>query len=136
MGYESSYQVKIPTNQLNNRTGRSKFSTARSPRTTEPQKINPWFITGFSDAEGCFMISIYKDLKSKLKYRVTASFSIHLHIKDYDLLLAIKETLGVGNVRKNSSKTAIFRVDNFKELGVIVEHFKNIRLLVQKLLTF
>ena len=28
--------------------------------------LNPWFITGFSDAEGSFVVSIYKNKNSKL----------------------------------------------------------------------
>ena len=86
-------------------------------------KINPWFITGFSDAESSFVISIYRDENSKLKWRVTASFSIHIHIKDIELLEKIQIFFGVGKVRKNSHTTAIFRVDNIQELEVIISHF-------------
>ena len=48
------YQIKIPTKQLNNRI----FSTL----TSQPE-INPWvlIISGFSDAESSFFISIYND---------------------------------------------------------------------------
>nr|UEV87047.1 hypothetical protein [Grifola frondosa] len=112
MGFERNYQVKIPTKQLNNRM----FSTLST-------NINPWFITGFSDAESSFIVSIYRDEKSKLKWRVTAYFSIHIHIKDIALLEGIQNTLGVGKVRKNSNSTAIFRVDNIQELQVIIDHF-------------
>lgn len=80
-------------------------------------------ITGFADAEGSFIISIYKDINSKLKWRVSPSFSIHLHIKDISLLEEIRKTLGVGNVRKNSKNTALLRVDNIKELNIIINHF-------------
>ena len=55
--------------------------------------------------------------------RVTPNFSIHIHIKDIALLESIRYTLGVGKVRKNSSSTAVFRVDNIQELQVIVDHF-------------
>jgi hypothetical protein len=57
MGREIFYQLKILSKQLNKRT----FSTFASQL-----KINPWFVTGFSDAEGSFIISIYRDEKSKL----------------------------------------------------------------------
>ena len=58
MGFERSYQIKIPSTQIINRT----FSTLASQ-----MKIDPWFVTGFSDAEGSFIITIYRDEKSKLK---------------------------------------------------------------------
>jgi len=114
MGFERNYQIKIPANQLNNRS----FSTLSTQNT-----INSWFITGFSDAEASFIISIYLDEKSKTGWRVTPNFSIHIHIKDIALLESIRNTLGVGKVRKNSSSTAVFRVDNIQELQVIVDHF-------------
>jgi hypothetical protein len=61
---------------------------------------------------------MYKDEKTKTKW---PNFSIHIHIKDIALLESIRYTLGVGKVRKNSSSTAIFRVDNIQEIQVIVE---------------
>jgi hypothetical protein len=45
-------------------------------------KINPWFLTGFTDAEGSFIVSIYANSAYKLQWRVTASFCINLHVKD------------------------------------------------------
>jgi len=123
MGFERNYQIKIPSKQLINRP--SSSSSIQS-------NINPWFITGFSDAESSFVISIYPDSNSKLKWRVTASFSIHIHIKDIELLEQIQNTLGVGKVRKNSKTTAILRVDNIKELQTIIDHFNNYPLITAK----
>ena len=123
MGFERNYPVKIPTNQLNNRSF-STFSTQ--------SKINPWFITGFSDAEASFIVSMYKDDKSKLKWRVNPNFSIHIHIKDIAILESIRDTFGVGKVRKNSINTALYRVDNIQELQVIVDHFDKFPLIGAK----
>ena len=127
MGFERNYQIKIPTKQLINRT----ISTS-----TIPTNLNPWFITGFSDAESSFIISFYRDENSKLKWRVSAYFSIHIHIKDIALLEQIRDTLGVGKVRKNSQTTAVFRVDNIKELQIIIDHFNNYPLVSAKLPDF
>ena len=91
MGFERNYQIKIPTNQLNSRS----FSTL-----SIHDKINPWFITGFSDAEASFILSMYKDDNSKMKWRVTPNFSIHIHNKDIAILESIRNTFGVGKVRK------------------------------------
>jgi hypothetical protein len=49
MGFERNYLVKIPTNQLN--INNRRYSTLSTQT-----KINPWFITGFSDAESSFII--------------------------------------------------------------------------------
>ena len=56
MGGQSRYQVNIPSKQLNNRT----FSTLN----IQP-KLNPWFVTGLSDAESSFIIRISKNTKNK-----------------------------------------------------------------------
>nr|YP_011020421.1 LAGLIDADG endonuclease [Ganoderma weberianum]WQH62843.1 LAGLIDADG endonuclease [Ganoderma weberianum] len=127
MGFERNYQVKNPTNQLNIKS----FSTL-----SIRGNINPWFITGFTDAEASFIISMYKDDNSKLKWRVTPNFSIHIHIKDIALLESIRDTFGVGKVRKNSSSTAVFRVDNIQELQVIVDHFDKYSLISAKVSDF
>lgn len=56
--------------------------------------LDPNLITGFTDAEGCFMISIYKNkIYDETKWRVQASFQIELHIRDLDLLLQIQSFL-------------------------------------------
>jgi hypothetical protein len=44
--------------------------------------IDPWFITGFTDAEGCFLLSIVKDKKYKNGWSVKFSFQMGLHKKD------------------------------------------------------
>ena len=81
MGFERNYQVRILAKQLINKS--RLFSTVS---TVTQSYINPWFITGFADAESSFIISIYYNDNSKLKWRVTPSFSIHIHIKDILLL--------------------------------------------------
>lgn len=57
-------------------------------------QFNPWFITGFSDAEGCFSVNINlnKNNKLKLRWKVQAFFSITLHKKDLAILEKIKFT--------------------------------------------
>lgn len=121
----------------------STFTHApRGERIGVSDVLNPWFITGFSDAESSFFISIYRDEKSKLKWRVTPSFSINIHIKDIELLESIKNTLGVGKVRKNSKtglnshSTAVFRVDNIQEMDIIIKHFIKYPLISAKLSDF
>jgi len=123
MGLERDYQVKIRTNQLLSRT----YSTQ-----TRNQALNPWFITGFSDAESSFIISVYKTPNTKLKWRVSAYFSIHVHVKDLPLIKLIQETLGVGVVRNNNANTVLFRVSDIQELQVIIDHFKKYPLISAK----
>ena len=126
MGFERNYQIKIPSNQLN----KQNYSTLS--KTSLNNKLNPWFITGFSDAEGCFSFAIKPDAKSKLKWRTSPLFVIKLHIKDTAILELIKNTLMVGKIRKSGINSVQYVVESIKELQVIVEHFNRYPLVTEK----
>ena len=128
MGFERYYPFKIPSKQLNNRS----FSTLNSTTKTESE-LNPWFITGFSDAEGCFTIKVQQNAKLKTKWRVRPVFSITLHLKDLSLLKAIQKTLGVGKINNCGKKAVIYAVDSIKEIPVILNHFDKYPLITHKL---
>ena len=53
--------------------------------------MNPWFITGFSDAESIFIINIIKNNKHKTGWAVNSCFSIGLHKKDKVILEKLKK---------------------------------------------
>ena len=126
MGGESRYQFKIPSKQFTKKL----FSTLN----TKPETgINPWVLTGFADAEGCFSIKIQQNAKLKMKWRVRPVFSITLHIKDLALLESIKINLGVGNISKSGEKAVMYAVDSIKEIPVIINHFDKYPLVTQKL---
>lgn len=96
--------------------------------------INPWFITGFTDAEGCFYISISKNSKFKTGWKVVAYYEIHLHSNSIKILESIqKEFKGIGRIVKNGKNAYSFRVNILKDLlNVIVPHFDNYPLITQK----
>jgi hypothetical protein len=55
VGFERSYPVKIPSNPL---ILTRNFSTLES-------KLDPSYVTGFTDGEGSFILTIIKDNKYK-----------------------------------------------------------------------
>jgi len=122
-GFERNYPFKIPSNQFKNKS----FSTIIQ------SEINPWFLTGFTDAEGCFSIKIQQNAKLKTTWRVRPTFSITLHIKDLLLLKSISNSLGVGNISKSGDKALIYAVDSIKDIPIIINHFDNYPLVTQKL---
>jgi hypothetical protein len=61
-------------------------------------KLDPWWVTGFVDAEGCFRISILKNKELKTQWGVRAFFQISLHLKDKAILELIQSKLGVGKI--------------------------------------
>jgi LAGLIDADG endonuclease len=128
MGFERNYQIKIPSKQLNKQC----YSTLS--RSSLNNKLNPWFITGFADAEGCFSFAIKPDAKSKLKWRTSPLFVIKLHIKDIAQLELIKSSLMVGKIRTNgiNSVACAYVVESIKELKIIVDHFNKYPLVTEK----
>jgi len=139
MGGKSRYHIKIPSKQLNPACART-LSTLSVPTTGHSEQernvLNPWFLSGFTDAEGCFSIGIRPDAKLKIKWRVLPVFIIKLHKKDLSILEDIKKTLHIGKIRKSGENCVQYVVESFKELQVIVNHFYNYPLVTAKVTDF
>jgi hypothetical protein len=95
-------------------------------------KLNPNWITGFVDGEGCFMINIVfrKDCN---KWEVRPCFQIRLHRRDFELLSSIKSFFQeTGNIYIYQSDL-IYKVQNKGDLtNIIVPHFEKYLLLTEK----
>lgn len=126
MDFERNYPIKILSKQLN-----LNFSTL-----VKHSKINPWFVTGFTDAEGTFSISIFinKRVNGRLNWAVKPSFQISLSSKDIDLLLQLKKFFGCGLIiNKKTRNESSFRVNSLWDLtNIIIPHFANFPLISQK----
>lgn len=96
--------------------------------------LHLWFITGFSDAEGTFIITITKNSKLYVGWKVKVMFKIGLDIKDYDLLQCIQGFFGVGKVTLDTkNNTCVFQVHVLKEIvEVILLHFNKYPLISNK----
>jgi hypothetical protein len=94
--------------------------------------INPWFLTGFTDGEGSFIIYIKRNKNLKVGWNLELRFQIGLHKKDKYLLDQIKNYLGVGKIYKDRSHYFKFIVTS-KDLQVVIEHFEKYPLITQKL---
>ncbi len=98
--------------------------------------LNPYWITGFTDAEGCFTIKYSQSNQYRLGWRVQPVFQIKLHGRDIILLNQIKTFFGVGTLVKDGTYIA-FTVKTVKNLcDVIIPHFNNYPLLTQKYADF
>jgi len=94
-----------------------------------------WWVTGFADAEGMFVITITKTKTrgNKSGWTVRPSFSIGLHVRDRALLDSIQAFFGVGNIRSNKATNSfMYSVYSIKELEVIINHFDKYPLITQK----
>ena len=95
-------------------------------------KLNPYFVTGYCDAEGSFYIGITKESQYRTGYRVRTVFSISIHPRDKALLEKIHKYFRVGRVIVRSDGYIQFRVDAIKDLLQILAHFDKYPLLTKK----
>lgn len=112
-----------------------KYGNSIPNPTTNNNNLNPWFVTGFSDAEACFSIKVTKNKKMALGWRIQAVFSIGLHAKDLVLLKQIQSFFnGIGaisSIKSNGSVTyAITKIEDIND--VLIPHFDKYPLISQK----
>ena len=101
--------------------------------------LDPWYVTGFTDAEGSFNIVVAKSPQARTGWRVQARFIIELHIKDIALLRHIKSFFkNVGTITINDTKKiARYSVVDLNSIvNVIIPHFLNCPLQSAKVIDF
>jgi hypothetical protein len=103
------------------------------------EKLHPFFVTGFVDAEGCFFIGINRQKSNKLGWQVRATFKIGLHSKDLPLLKDIQSFFkGVGSITVESNRNvANYLVQDINSItNIILPHFDNFPLESAKKIDF
>jgi hypothetical protein len=99
--------------------------------------LNPNFVSGFSDAEGSFHVSIVDRAELNTGKSVRVIFQISLHKKDKALLDQIKNYFGgVGVVVDRKDDVFYYRVSQVKDLMLVINHFDKYPLLSQKRVDF
>ena len=95
--------------------------------------LNGWYITGLTDGEGSFAVSISKSATRSLGYVITVSFELALQASDKHILLGLKEFFRVGDVYKHGEDMFRYKVSSVRDLmNVIIPHFDKFPLLTQK----
>lgn len=139
MGFARNYQIKILSNVLHKKEVRF-YST-----TQNKIHLNPWFLSGFIDGEGCFRISLTKVNRAS-GWRVQLFFQITLHTKDRVLLESVRDFFGVGKIQpsglappfhrmewwKGGKNLIQYRIQTFDELAILINHLENYPLITQK----
>ena len=94
----------------------------------QQERLDPSWIVGFTDGEGCFHISINKIHEMSLGWQVLPEFRVVQHEKDEAVLHKIKDYFGFGNVKVNRKDhhgtRKEFKVRGLDNLNKIVEFFK------------
>ena len=106
-----------------------------NPKTAE--RLNPDWITGFIDGEGCFHIGISKHPELRFKHQILPELTVVQHKRDIDLLYRIRSTMNCGVVRVNHGDRYCWRVRSLNNLAnVIVPFFERHKLRSKKRIEF
>ncbi len=65
--------------------------------------LDPWFVSGLTEGEGCFCISFAVRSKLRAGIEVRPSFSLSLNEKDLELLKDLQAFFGCGWIRESKS---------------------------------
>jgi LAGLIDADG endonuclease len=88
--------------------------------------LDPWYVTGLADGEGCFCISFAVRAKLRLGLEVRPSFSVSLNEKDLRLLKDLQAFFGCGWIRESKAdRTFKYEVRAVGDLvGSVIPHFE------------
>lgn len=138
-GFERITWAGIPSNQILNKR---LYSTTKNSKNLQPKlstidegslSLNPWFITGFTDGDGSFSVSIAKK-KSGIGWKIQPFFTIGLDQKDLDLLVQIKAFFKVGKIYTSKRGVVYYTVGSTKDIiKYILPHFDRYPLATLKL---
>jgi hypothetical protein len=112
----------------------STYAASNKPAKLPTNSLSPNWVTGFTDAEGCFTVSISKSRSTSIGWTVIPCFKITLHKKDSALLEMIKTFFnGVGNITKHGKDSISYRISSLKGLSLVIRHFDLFPLTTKKL---
>jgi hypothetical protein len=88
--------------------------------------LDPWYVSGLAEGEGCFCVSFAKRPKLRLGLEVRPSFSLSLNERDADLLHGLQAFFDCGWIRESrSDRTEKYEVRAIADLNErILPHFE------------
>ncbi len=75
----------------------------------QQERLNPYWLVGFTDGEGCFSISIFRNKSLKFGYQVFPEFVLTQGARSLETLEKVKVFFGCGRIYENR------RYDNHRE---------------------
>lgn len=94
------------------------------PKAPVPEIVDPEWVVGFTEAEGCFMIKISKSSTYKLGVQTQLKFQITQSSRDMLLISKLVSYLGCGTVEvTKEGQVAVFVVTKFTDICEIILPF-------------
>ncbi len=99
---------------------------ARQGANGEAVPLDPWFVTGLTEGEGCFCVSFAVRAKLRTGLEVRPSYSLSLNEKDRGLLEDLQAFFGCGWIRESKGdRTFKYEVRSIGDLAdTILPHFE------------
>jgi hypothetical protein len=97
----------------------------------QQERLDPWWIVGFTDGEGCFSVSTFRNRTCSSGFQTLFEFVITQGISSESSLQKVREYFGVGHIylnkrydnhRENILRYCVRRQDDLKK--VIIPFFK------------
>ena len=111
------------------------YSTLSNPSSNSENQLPPCYVTGFSDGESYFQVSVLKNKNYKSGFQIQAKYTTQLHSKDLVLLTKLQSFFaGVGSIIiKKKVELAIFSIQSLKDISeLVIPHFDKYPLLTKK----
>ena len=88
--------------------------------------LDPWFVSGLTEGEGCFCVSFALWSKLKMGLEVRPSFSLSLNERDLELLRDLQTFFGCGWIRESrTDRTFKYETRSVSDLlDQIIPHFE------------
>lgn len=128
-------QLTLWVNALNNRFG---SETIKLNNTPVPVTLQDAWLSGFTDAEGCFNVSITANSRYTLGHVIKMRYILVHAQKDSVILNKVYELFGFGKVTLRSGTENVYRytATGFKALNDVIAYFKIFPLQTKKAFSF
>jgi LAGLIDADG DNA endonuclease family protein len=98
----------------------------------QQERLDPRWVTGFVDGEGCFHISINEHQEMSMGWQVLPEFRIVQHSRDETLLKKLQEFFKAGKVVVNHGSRKELRIRKLDELNQVMDFFERFPLMTKK----
>ncbi len=98
----------------------------------QQERLDPKWVAGFVDGEGCFHVSINRIPKMTTGWQVLPEFRIVQHQSNEAILNRLQQFFGAGRVVVNHDTRKELRIRKLEDLGKVVAFFNKHQLQTKK----
>nr|ATI20341.1 LAGLIDADG endonuclease [Juglanconis sp.] len=138
----SSLRDPADSNVVKQRGKELKLAFPNTIAYSRPQitmgELNPEWVRGFAEGEGCFFVTLANNLRLNCGVQVTLGFILTQHFRDINLLQEFKSFFGCGKFSlRKTSLAGDFKVSGVKDIiNIIIPFFEKYPFFGTKLISF